>query len=357
MSSIDSQINTLIQEECKGKSLHEGLVSCIPELVSKWKNKLGDEKDSVIINKVLGAYTDKLKEGCAVNDVMQNMITLFNFTPEDVLKYNNIWDDVNTNIQSSYTSNPQYDSVVTKLLGVYKPAQGINACSIYKDRIQKQTNNYIRRVNGENVQIDQLIREMKALYNINEELESELKSFFESYTTPKTPDPTSTPEPKMEMVEDGVQDEETTEVPDVVTFDSLEESVKSVIKKMSEACESCQYDDIKETVYNAIRVCEEASKYNDPSFIENAVGVINEEGIYDSTLMETLKSLLEKYYNKSYTENEEAKYDLTVDQGMMLEVFCRDEPKEEIDIEIVDDIIKPEQKFSRRMLRFFNNDD
>jgi len=513
MSSIDSHINRLISEECTENSLHKGLASRLPELATKWKNKINGDTDTKIINKVLQTYYSKIQEGCDVKDVMENMITLFNFTPEDTLHYNNIWSDIYTTAQSQYTANPQYGTIITKLLGAYKPAQGINGCTIYKDRIQKQTNNYIRRVNGENVQIDQLIHEMKALYNIDEKLETELHGFFESYKEgqervedetkedtefidvdgvsrptrnslgeiihnteegimnfwkwfgdSKVVDDKGRPlvvyhgtskpfnefklkystqgifwfssnkdkiigkesgasssnvvmhvylsakklagweeydrlvfdqiekqgydgiklnddyiifeanqiksatknngdyNPKKQsivkendstVIEDGVANEEQTDVPDVVTFDQLEESMHNIVKKMCEACETCDPSDIKETVYNAIRVCENAKQYGDPTFIDKTINVINEDGIYGTDLMEELKGILEKYYTEAY-ENDT---DLSINKKILFEMFCRDEEKEEVDIEIFDDIIKPQQKVSNRMLRFFIHDD
>lgn len=69
------------------------------------------------------------------------------------------------------------ECMMPQIAMVFKPAGGMEGDQ-YVDRSREHVDRYVRRVNGENVEINQALREMRALFDLDEEQEKYFENVF-----------------------------------------------------------------------------------------------------------------------------------------------------------------------------------
>lgn len=195
---LDSAINDATGSELvpseeeipQDKSPDEQLDDLVPELSSSLKEKSGNEEQDIGKVKIfIPIYKSKIvgDEDTApipVNQVIRHMKKHFDLDSELQAKVEKIFRTMAGEEIEEPAPNPlveeanKYLECITPMLALsFRPAGGMESPE-FSTRTKDLTSSYIDRVNGKNIEINAALNEMKALFDLDDDMSLKLESIF-----------------------------------------------------------------------------------------------------------------------------------------------------------------------------------
>lgn len=196
-NELDSAFNNVVDDEPiqpedseLEKTPEEQLDDLVPELAAVFIDKTGnDEKDTGKIKVFLQIYKSKIMGDeetppIPVDQVIRHMKKHFNLDAELQAKVEKIFRQMAGDEIEEPAPNPlveeakKYLECIAPTLALsFRPAGGIESPE-FIDRTKDLTSRYIDRVNGQNVEINAALNEMRALFDLDEEMSRKVESIF-----------------------------------------------------------------------------------------------------------------------------------------------------------------------------------
>lgn len=261
------------------------------------------------------------------------------------------------------------DNMTPSLVIAFKPSCGVDVPE-YHERVKDHTMRYIQRVNGGDVEINQAINEMRALFNMDDDLTKKVESVM--------------------RMSQGVLDEETlglikeveTNLAEVeVVGDELElhetevetlDNTSLFMERWNELCEKLRNSDFVSKMAGCLKedadepdvlsyvgngfdkALKVALKYgvneSDKGVLSELVDIIREEFNMDEDTAYTVSTYFEEAYQLGFDNKEESysaleenehinEVDMTVSRGDMTNAFADDTTEEKVDQHQLADIM------------------
>jgi len=394
---LDEEIETTLgqkldykdeEEQVIEKNPEEQLEDLVPELSQVFKGGEGKEAEGKV-NVLLTVYKNKIIDGIPVEQVIHNMSRHFNMDAELQGKIETLFKELTPDKKESelvLQADEYMESLVPDLVVAFKPSSGLDD-QIYRDRVKDHAMKYIRRVNGENVEINATLNEMKALFELDENLEKKVGSIFkvakgqldedtlsflkefiggyniggvanqQAFTSPRAE--RRYPEPESEEEQDIVPEKEPSNVDEIENptfyseYNNLSENISKLADEIAldlsgDSTEAYSDMQFKETLSKAATVAMKygSQKQDKEGIVEHIIKLLEKEIKIEDNLYESLKNNLRQAYEigESYSDeftkhseiyDEYKNVDVTISLKEIVDMFGSEDIED-------DEIIEPE---------------
>lgn len=404
---LEEEFNQLISDNQESEENQEMTPEeKLDNLSSKLEEFAKDEEIKNSIPLIMELIKNKVQNDIPVEQIISFLKSKFNLNPEIQGEIESVLKElstVNTTPESPLIVQAQElaECITPQIAIAFKPAAGIESDE-FTNRAREHVNKYIRRVNGENVEIDQALTEMKALFDLDEDLENKMRSTFkvakgvldeETLSSLKEafggtvsspgyvetlPEPASNPEQPLAEESKEPDKNENTSDPSFYSeyrnvFEDLEHVSESIIENHAlkeEVRDGFDYNHILETISRAATIAMRAGaeNYNKEPTLEKINEILNEDiDMDDENINSSLSnSLRQAYdignnYSEDFLRNEELykecrSVDMTISLNEIINMFENDveEPvtEESLENEDYDGIM--EESDEDRIINSFN---
>lgn len=406
-SELDEAVTAALQPQTLEEPLKAPPVSpdqmldeLIPTLVDAYTGEKTDtEKDHGTVKVLFNVYLSKLRDGIPLEHIMQNFNTHFALDAETQGKVETLFNS----FLEQEAPDPllekvtQYaESIVPALTVFYRPGCGSESPE-YAERAKKHTMDYIKRVNGEDITIDQALMEMTALFEFDDECRSKMEnllkvasgqldettlSFIEEMSVGTGSFEEDIPQ---EVERRGPIENDIMPRPHVLEeFESLCNEMVTLSENLGiglhesdtdEAYAEDSYMYVAEAVGKAAAFAlKQGAHRGAHSVIADLMNVMAEEFVLSEELTESLTAGLTKAFalgeaysedilqNESLFDEQDDGIDMTVDQHTISDMFGQDEPEIEEELPMEEEVsekevVNPYEKmYNERLIKAFENE-
>jgi len=361
------------------------LEALTPELEKVVKDEYKHTPTSILINLIIEKSKDQPAE-----TIIRFIKTKYNIDAQLQGKLENILRELSPQNSTPVNSVSQQaqelaECVISQIALVFKPAGGMEN-SKFVDRSREHVNKYISRVNGNKVEINQALKEMKSLFALNEELEQHMENVFKvakgvldentlkfikeniGGTTSVNSDTMVVPAEKPLMQEEQSDITPTPEIenelqPSFYTeYRNLYESISSIAESIiaagcikEETSDSNDFNFIVETLSKAATIAMKrgTTGFGKDEITDMIMKILHEEYSLNeettNSLSNTMRHAYEigQNYKEDFTKNNDLYdgcqgIDMSISMNEILDMFA-EEDVNDVDIIEIDDIIPIEE--------------